>query len=128
FGRYFDTDYAEGTKIFTTVWRKFWLLFLLLVVFIFPIITNSYVTHIASLIGIFIIGAVGLNLLSGNTGQISLGHGAFMAIGAYSTAIITAKISLPFFIIIPLAGLIAGVIGTIVALPALRIKGLYLAM
>lgn len=130
FGRYFDIDYADGTKIIRTVWKKFWLAILLAGVFFLPMITNNYIVHIATLIGIFIIGAIGLNLLTGNTGQISLGHGAFMAIGAYATAIIGGAVpfDIPFFVLIPLAGLIAGVIGTIVALPALRIKGLYLAM
>ncbi len=128
FKRYFKASYKEDMKIFSTVWSKFWLSILLIGIMILPFITNEYVLHIASLCGIFIIGAIGLNILSGNTGQISLGHGAFMAIGAYCTAILSNIINLPFFILIPISGIIAGVIGTIIALPALRLKGLYLAM
>jgi branched-chain amino acid transport system permease protein len=128
FTRYFKTSYKEDMKIFSTVWSKFWLTFLLVGIVSLPFLTNIYILHIASLMGIFIIGAIGLNILSGNTGQISLGHGAFMAIGAYTTAIVSTTINLPFIVLIPLAGLITGIIGTVIALPALRLKGLYLAM
>src|SRR5713101_9071162 len=79
-------------------------------------------------IGIFAIGACGLTLLTGFTGQISLGHAAFMAIGAYASALLTQAWRLPFIVALPLATAITFVCGIVVGLPSLRIKGLYLAI
>ena len=68
---------------------------------------GTNVLYLANLIGIYIIGAQGLNLLTGYTGQISLGHGAFMGVGAYASAILTMKLGVPFWIALPLSGLVA---------------------
>src|SRR5438093_1905973 len=78
--------------------------------------------------GAYFIAIVGLNLLTGYTGQISLGHGALMAIGAYTTAIIVVHEHWRDVWTIPLAGLAAGIVGFVVGLPALRLSGLYLAL
>jgi branched-chain amino acid transport system permease protein len=78
--------------------------------------------------GCFFIAIVGLNLLTGYTGQISLGHGALMAIGAYTTAILTADHGFRDLWTIPLAGLVAMAAGFVLGLPALRLSGLYLAL
>jgi branched-chain amino acid transport system permease protein len=78
--------------------------------------------------GCFFIAILGLNLLTGYTGQISLGHGALMAIGAYTTAILTADHGLRDLWTIPLAGLVAMAAGFVLGLPALRLSGLYLAL
>jgi branched-chain amino acid transport system permease protein len=78
--------------------------------------------------GCFFIAILGLNLLTGYTGQISLGHGALMAVGAYTTAILTANHGLRDLWTIPLAGLVAMAAGFVLGLPALRLSGLYLAL
>jgi branched-chain amino acid transport system permease protein len=78
--------------------------------------------------GVFFIAIVGLNILTGYTGQISLGHGALMAIGAYTTAILTAHHGFRDLWTIPLAGLVAMAAGFVLGLPALRLSGLYLAL
>jgi len=78
--------------------------------------------------GVFFIAIVGLNLLTGYTGQISLGHGALMAIGAYTTAALVVHEHWRDVWTIPLAGLAAGVVGFVIGLPALRLSGLYLAL
>jgi branched-chain amino acid transport system permease protein len=78
--------------------------------------------------GIFFIAIVGLNLLTGYTGQISLGHGALMAVGGYTTAALMVHEHWRDVWTIPLAGLTAGVVGFLIGLPALRLSGLYLAM
>ncbi|MCK4818198.1 branched-chain amino acid ABC transporter permease, partial [bacterium] len=72
--------------------------------------------------------AIGLNLLVGYTGQISLGHGAFLAIGAYTSALLTGKLGVPFFVSLPLSGLMAAGLGMIIGIPSRRLKGLYLAL
>jgi branched-chain amino acid transport system permease protein len=79
-------------------------------------------------VGLFFVAVLGLNVVTGYTGQISLGHGAFMAIGGYTTAILMTKAHLQDVWTIPLAGLVAGVAGLAFGLPALRLSGLYLAL
>ena len=78
--------------------------------------------------GCFFIAILGLNLLTGYTGQISLGHGALMAVGAYTTAILTADHGFRDLWTIPLAGLVAMAAGFLLGLPAIRLSGLYLAL
>jgi len=79
-------------------------------------------------VGIYFIAIMGLNILTGYTGQISLGHGAFMAIGGYTTAIMVGHHNVRDLWTIPLAGLIAGAAGLLFGIPALRLSGLYLAL
>ncbi|MDQ3822297.1 MAG: branched-chain amino acid ABC transporter permease [Actinomycetota bacterium] len=79
-------------------------------------------------VGLFFIAVLGLNVVTGYTGQISLGHGAFMAIGGYTTAILMTKLHLQDVVTIPLAGLAGGLAGLAFGLPALRLSGLYLAL
>ena len=78
--------------------------------------------------GVYFIALLGLNIVTGYTGQISLGHSAFMAIGGYTTAILVVDHGVRDLWTIPLAGLVAGVAGFLVGLPALRLSGLYLAL
>jgi branched-chain amino acid transport system permease protein len=78
--------------------------------------------------GVYFIALLGLNIVTGYTGQISLGHSAFMAIGGYTTAILVADHGVRDLWTIPLAGLVAGLAGFLVGLPALRLSGLYLAL
>ena len=80
------------------------------------------------MIGITIIAAHGINILTGFTGLISLGHAAFIGVGAYSSAILVSKLGFPFLLALPTAGAITSIVGIIFGLPSLRIKGLYLAM
>ena len=77
---------------------------------------------------IWIIATIGLNLLTGYCGEISIGHAAFMGIGAYTSAILSRTLSFPFWFALPCATLITGVIGLLFALPATRMKGFYLAI
>ncbi len=81
-----------------------------------------------TLIGFAIIGAVGLNLLTGFTGQISLGHAAFIGVGGYATAILITRVGIPFWFALPAAGLISAAVGLIIGIPSLRVKGLYLVI
>lgn len=96
--------------------------------FTLPFYVPGYLLDIVNRIGIAVIGAVGLNILTGFTGQISLGNAAFMAIGAFSSGYLGTKFGLPFYLCIPLAGLLTAFFGMFVGIPSLRIKGLYLAM
>ena len=89
---------------------------------------DGYQLFVISLVGLTAIVGIGLNVLLGLTGQISLGHVAFYAIGAYTVGILTTRTALGFWLALPLATLIAGVAGGLLAIPALRVRGPYLAM
>jgi branched-chain amino acid transport system permease protein len=105
---------------------------LLLIFFILlavcPLFLSDHVLTVLTIIGIAIISVHGLNILTGYCGQISLGHVGFMAVGGYTSAVLTAKLGWPFWIALPSAGLAAGVAGLIFGLPSLKIKGFYLIM
>src|SRR5262249_21566442 len=89
---------------------------------------NNYQFYVMALVGLTAIVGVGLNVLVGLSGQISLGHAAFYAIGSYVVGILTTKTTIGFFSALPLATIAAGVSGALLAVPALRVKGPYLAM
>jgi len=89
---------------------------------------GSYPVYLMSLAMINVIAAVGLNIVTGNSGQISLCHSSFMAIGAYGSALLTAKLGIPFWLSIPLGATLAAIIGALLGAPASRLRGIYLAL
>lgn len=91
-------------------------------------IIDSYIMLNLVVIGINIILAVSLNLITGFTGQFSLGHAAFMSIGAYASAVATAKLGLPFSVSLLIGAAIATIAGIVIGIPTLRLKGDYLAI
>jgi branched-chain amino acid transport system permease protein len=93
-----------------------------------PLVATSYYLYLAELAMINVIIAVGLNLLSGNCGQISLCNASFMAVGAYCTAMFTTRLGLPTLIALPLSVIIASLLGAALGYPARRLSGLYLAL
>jgi branched-chain amino acid transport system permease protein len=102
---------------------------LLVLLIALPWLTGSeYYVHLANMVGINVILTLSLNLLFGYTGQISVGHAAFYAIGAYTTAIFTARLQWPFWGAVPISMVVAGLAGAVLGLPALRLRGYYLAI
>src|SRR6266511_2781 len=97
-------------------------------VVVLPLSVHEYYLSIVNLVSISIVGALGLNILVGYTGQISIGHGAFMSVGAYTAANFAVRLGFPFWLSLPLGGLMAAAVGAVVGIPSLRIKGLYLAI
>lgn len=93
-----------------------------------PLFLNDRILTIMTMIGIAIISVHGLNILTGYCGQISIGHVGFMAVGAYTSAILAAKLGWPFWATLPCGALAAGITGLIFGLPSLKIKGFYLIM
>lgn len=93
-----------------------------------PFIVSDYRLFQLTMVLVYAIALLGLNVLTGFNGQISLGHGAFYAIGAYTAAIAMEHAGLPYWATIPLAGLVCGVAGFLFGLPALRLEGVYLAL
>src|SRR5262245_48520814 len=95
---------------------------------VLPAVLHEYYLSIVNLVSIAVVGAIGLNILVGYTGQISIGHGAFMSVGAYTAANLATRVDCPFWLALPLGGLMAALIGALIGIPSLRIKGLYLAI
>ncbi len=121
-------DYARDMAILRT--KTHWILFIALLVFVFtaPLYWTNYWLGVANLIGITLIAAIGLNILIGYCGQLSIGHAGFMAVGAYTTAVLTGKLGFPFLAGLICSGFTAGVVGLTFGLPSVRVKGFYLAI
>ena len=101
---------------------------LAVVVAVVPSFVSEFRAQQFAYVAIYLVAIIGLNVLTGYTGQISLGHGAFMAVGGYTTAILMADHGVKDIWTIPLAGLVAGTAGFLFGIPALRLSGLYLAL
>jgi branched-chain amino acid transport system permease protein len=112
----------------TSPWRAAGLVVVLLAAFALPFTLSGFRTFQFTQVGIYAIALLGLNILTGFNGQISLGHGAFYAVGAYTAAILMDSVGLRFGWTIPLAGLLCLVLGFLFGIPALRLEGLYLAL
>ncbi len=95
---------------------------------VFPALANPYVLYVTNIALIYVILAVGLNLLLGYAGQFAFANAALFGIGAYATGLLQVKLGLPFWVAFPGAVLFTTLIGVVVALPALRLSGLYLAL
>lgn len=123
----FNESYEEELAIFETDFGRVCLLIGLLLLFVvIPFIVGPYSLYILNTIGIYAIAAIGLNLLVGYTGQISLGHGAFFGVGAYTAAILATKTGFPIWLSIPAAGIVTAAVGVLFGLPSARLKHLYL--
>jgi len=121
-------NYAQDMAILRT--KTHWALFIvfLIILFTFPLYFGNYWLGVLNSIGITLIAAVGLNILVGYCGQLSIGHAGFIAVGAYTSAILTSRLDMPFLVGLIAAGLISGLIGIIFGLPSVRVKGFYLAI
>jgi branched-chain amino acid transport system permease protein len=108
---------------------RYWLVLVVALLLLgLPSIVTSFQSSQWTLVLIFTIAIMGLNVLVGYSGQISLGHGAFMAVGAYTSAILISRYHVNYLLTIPLAGLLTGVVGFLIGIPALRLSALYLAL
>ena len=121
-------SYAKDMAIFRT--KTHWALLAALLVFVFtgPLYWGNHWLSVANLIGITIIAVTGLNILTGYCGQLSIGHAGFIAVGAYTSAVLTSRLELPFLVGLICAGLVTGLVGMIFGTPSLRVKGFYLAI
>ncbi|MFQ6122802.1 MAG: branched-chain amino acid ABC transporter permease, partial [Dehalococcoidales bacterium] len=120
--------YAQDMAILRT--KTHWVLLVgfLVLLFTAPLYLGGYWLGVANLIGITLIAATGLNILIGYCGQLSIGHAGFIAVGAYTSAILTNRLELPFLVGLICAGFTAGLIGLIFGIPSVRVKGFYLAI
>jgi branched-chain amino acid transport system permease protein len=124
----YQTTYEADMALYPLPLARYSALAALVVLLFLPLALDSHQMAIVNLIALASVGAIGLNLLVGSTGQISLGQGAFMMVGAYTAAVLTVWYGTPFWLGIPAGGVVAAVVGTFFGIPSLRIKGLYLAI
>ena len=122
------TDYLDDRKVLLGRWERRGLILLGLAIILFPAFASNNWITIANLTMVAIVGSVALMILTGFTGQISLGHAAFLAVGAYTAAVLGTQWQLPFWLILPVSGLMAAAVGLAIGPFALRLEGLYLAI
>ncbi|NQV60045.1 MAG: branched-chain amino acid ABC transporter permease [Alphaproteobacteria bacterium] len=126
---YFKTSYKADMALYPLPIGKVAATgFVLLFLVVAPMVLGEYYLSIINIAAIAVVGALGLNILLGYTGQISIGHAAFMSVGAYTAANFAVHFDMPFWVTLPAGGLMAAAIGVLVGLPSLRVKGLYLAI
>ena len=123
----FKTRYQQDIGIFKHDGQRFWYALLVVAVLAAPLVLDTFYLGELALVGIYAIAGIGLMLLVGYTGLVSLGHAAFLAIGAYAHAILMTS-GLPFPVSFILASVLCAFIGAIVGLPAMRMTGIYLAI
>jgi branched-chain amino acid transport system permease protein len=119
---------AGGDRAAPRYWQLAGLAALAIAACAIPFLLSNYHIFQVTLALAYAIALLGLNMLTGYNGQISLGHGAFYALGAYVTAILMAKFGVAYWLTIPVAGAVCLVVGFLFGLPALRLEGLYLAL
>ena len=121
------TDYYQDIRLFKYKSTFFWYLALVAGCMLLPKILDEYMLSQLTFICIYAVAGVGLMLLTGFTGQISMGHAAFLAIGSYTSAVLTAK-GVPFLLALPASGVTAALVGIVIGRPILHLTGLYLAI
>lgn len=124
----FHENYRSDERIFQTWFVRAWLIVFLLACILYPLAASKYMISIMIEVGIAVITCHGLNLLTGFTGQISLGQAAFMGVGAYTCSILSGTYGVPFILALPMAGFMTALVGMVFGIPSLRLRGLYLAI
>ena len=125
---YYSTNYKMDRSLFRSRFLKFWFAIMWVAIVAFPFLFSGYTVHLIILVALASIGALALNLVTGYTGLISLGQAGFLCAGAFSSVIFGLQAGLPFVLVVPLAGVVGALFGLLAGLPALRLKGLYLAL
>jgi len=121
------TDYYQDIRLFKYRSTFSWYLALVIGCIMLPLVLDEYLISQLTFICMYAVAAVGLMMLTGYTGQVSMGHAAFFAIGSYTSAILTSK-GIPFLLALPAAGVLAAMVGVVIGRPILHLTGLYLAI
>jgi branched-chain amino acid transport system permease protein len=124
----FKTSYDADINLFRHGFQAAWYLALLALALVLPLVLDDFLIGEVTNMLIWAIAGMGLMILVGQTGQASLGHAAFLAIGCYANVLLQERLGLPFILSFPLAGLIAGLAGVLLAIPTTRLHGIYLAI
>lgn len=122
------TRYEQDLALFPTRWHRIGLVLGIALLAVLPFVADRYWLDVVNLTAVYVVGAVALTILTGLTGQISLGHAGFLAVGAYTAAILGNHLGMPFWLVLVAAGAASAAVGLAVGPFALRLKGLYLAI
>ena len=125
---YFRTDYAQDLALTGTRFERCALSLFVVALLAFPLVASPFQLDLACQVFLACVGSLSLMLLTGYAGLISLGHAGLMAAGAFTVGILFRETNAPFWITLPAAALVGGVLGVIFGLPSLRLRGLYLAV
>ena len=125
---YFRTDYAQDLALTGTRFERVALSLFVVALLTFPLVASPFQLDLACQVFLACVGSLSLMLLTGYAGLISLGHAGLMAAGAFTVGILFRETDAPFWITLPAAALVGGVLGIIFGLPSLRLRGLYLAV
>ena len=125
---YYSTDYKTDMSLFRTKFLKFWFIIMWIAIISFPSMVGSYPLHLINLAGLACIGALALNLVTGYCGLISLGQAGFLCAGGFTAVIFTHELGLPWWLAVLASMVVGAFLGFLAGLPALRLKGLYLAL
>jgi branched-chain amino acid transport system permease protein len=123
----FHQSYPAEERLWDSPTARAWMAAFTLLMLSLPLWGSDYMLAIACIVGIHLVATLGLNLTTGNAGLISLAHAAFLGVGCYTVSWL-ARQGVPFWVALPAAGALAAVLGVLVGLPSLRVKGLYLAI
>ena len=127
-GGYFKTTYSADLKLVDTRLRRVALGGLVVFLLLMPRLASPFMLDLVAQVALAAVGALALNILTGFAGQVSLGHAGFIAAGAFTTAVLV-EYRLPSpLLALPAAALVGAALGVVVGIPALRLKGLYLAL
>ncbi|GAB4272606.1 MAG: branched-chain amino acid ABC transporter permease [Deferrisomatales bacterium] len=124
----FKQSYQDDMRVMQTPFIRVCIYSFIVLLYVFPLIASSYLISVVNVIGIAVIGALGINIVTGFTGQISLGQGAFLGVGAFACSYFMREWGVPFWFAMPMAGLVTAGVGMVFGIPSLRLKGLYLAI
>jgi branched-chain amino acid transport system permease protein len=124
----FKTSYDADIRLFKHGAQAFWYLLLLAIAVALPFLIGEFWLGEFTSMLVWAIAGMGLMLLVGHTGQASLGHAAFLAVGAYVNVLLQVKLGLPFLLSLPLAGVAAGIAGALIAIPTTKLHGIYMAI
>jgi branched-chain amino acid transport system permease protein len=121
-------DYGEGLRILPTPFIRAWAAAGLAGASLIPFVSSGFVVHLLNLTWIAVVAAIAINLLTGLAGLVSLGHAAFLAVGAFTAAELATTWGMPAWLTLVGAGLAGGLVGLLIGLPSLRLKALYVAV
>src|SRR2546430_10429895 len=124
----YQTAYEGAVAVTRLPLARYSTLGVVAVLVLLPLVLDSHAMSLVNLMLLASIGAIGLNILVGYTGQVSLGHGAFMMVGSYTAALVTLRLGAPFWVGLPAGGAVAGLVGTLFRIPSPPLQGLYLAI
>ena len=124
----FHTTYTDDASLRPTRIMQVRIVLVMIAALVFPFFADGYWLTLANTIFIASIAAIGLNILVGYTGQISIGHGGFLAVGAYTAGLLASRLEMPIWLTVPIASFAAAAVGALFGLPSARLKGLYLAI